>query len=1060
MSSIDNKQSLLASDDRQSPQLWRSTGELNNTEAFQQQLHREFPEGASELPEHSPARRNFVKIMGASLAFAGVSSCGLIRKPKQKIRPYAKSPEELIPGKPIYYATAMNVGEQVTGLLAESHEGRPTKIEGNPKHSTSLGATTIYNQASVLSLYDPDRLQYPHNNGKKSTMADFSDAFASMKSAWAKQGGKGVAFLSEQLVSPTSYRLVDEIASEYPNMQFFRYEPVNHEQMYEGLKLATGEDLTLDYDFSEADIVVSFDHDFLSPQALSLTWSRDFADRRDPDNPSGMNRVYQLESGFSITGAKADHRVGIHRSDVENAVWLVLKKLFAYPALARRIPSALRPVIEQVKLDSAHIVKPEVIDALVDDLVRHNGTSLVTAGPHHSPVVHGLVYIINAILRNESKTVLYRPRPFAQHRLQQRSSVTAISELTKQINAGTITELVILGGDPVYTAPADLDFKQACKKLSNIVHVSSSPNATTQVANWVLPRSHYLESWSDAMAFDQSISVVQPLIQPLYKSVSDNAFLQKFLKNPASDFNAVKQTVSQLSSRRGSAKSWRHALHDGIVQGPSKPLDVTQTYALELSRVAHKTSAAEGKKEKGSFEVSFSPSHALYDGRFVNVSWLQELPDPITKLTWDNAALVSPQDARELKLSSGDVIEISSGSQKINVPLWVSHGQVKGSITLALGYGQTNVGRVGSETGFNAYALRTTASFAMVQSASVRSLGRTYPLATTQEHWSMEDRALVRQADLTTYKKHPTFAPDAVHVPKSKSLYPERSYDEGYQWAMNFDLNRCTGCNACVIGCQSENNIPVVGKEEVANGREMHWIRIDRYFAGNEDEPSDMLQQPVTCLHCENAPCESVCPVAATVHSEEGLNDMVYNRCIGTRYCSNNCPVKVRRFNFLAYHQLDPQSVPNKDFSHIFDLWRVPPKTKQMQFNPDVTVRMRGVMEKCTYCVQRINEAKFTAKNEGRELRDGEILTACQQACPADAISFGNMLDSRSEIARRRKLPRNYEILNGLYLKSRTTYLAGVRNTHPSLSRALPVTDPHHKQHHQQHPVKGEAHHG
>ena len=636
---------------------------------------------------------------------------------------------------------------------------------------------------------------------------------------------------------------------------------------------------------------------------------------------------------------------------------------------------------------------------------------------------------------------MVRDVPFAKDALVQKSSLDSIIELSQALDKGQIETLVILGGNPAYTAPSDLLFSEKIAKAKSSVHLTLYNNQTTQAVTLGLPRQHYLEYWGDAQALDGSQSVVQPLIQPLYDSKQDSELLSE-LAGQASDAHALVQ-----STWKASDSQWKKWLHEGVISGPSSSKSSVSVKDSGFGATLQGRLRSIASYDLNAIELSFEPSYALHDGRFANNGWLQELPDPITKLTWDNAALISQKTADKHHIEYGDMLTISAGSVHLDVAALVVPGQAHDSISLAVGYGQTEIGRVGHHTGFNTYALRTSHFPYALPAVTVKKTGKVYPLATTQEHGAIDGklngsvqgtRHLVREATALDYAKNPEFAQEVSEHPPLVSSWPEKKYDTGYQWGLSIDLSKCTGCNACVTACQAENNIPIVGKKQVLNGREMHWIRIDRYFEGHIEDARAVMQ-PMTCLQCELAPCEQVCPVAATTHSEEGLNDMTYNRCVGTRYCSNNCPTKVRRFNFFDYHQRNPQSVA-KERHHLFDYMREPDKTVQLQFNPDVTIRMRGMMEKCTYCVQRINQVKITAKNDGdRLVKDGEIKTACQQTCPAEAIVFGNILDKNSEIAKAKALPRNYNILEEWNLKPRTSYLAGIRNPHPLLAMAKSV---------------------
>jgi len=722
------------------------------------------------------------------------------------------------------------------------------------------------------------------------------------------------------------------------------------------------------------------------------------------------------------------NRSRIKSSEIEGVVWKIAAKLNRKKVLY--LPMAYRNLVHSGSKYSSS-VPDKVINTIVDDLIQNKGKSILVAGPSQPSTVHSLIYLMNQALGNHNRAVKYFPIPFSSQKLVQKTNQDSISELTRLISVNKISSLFILGGDPVYNAPSDLKFKTQLEKVKNVVHLTKFKNQTSQVSHWVLPESHFLESWGDVVAKDGTKSLIQPLISPMYESISAIELMGKLSGVSSNGYVIVRRTWRSQTVSGRFESNWQKWVRDGLIQS-GRLKGVTYPLSNQGFETSLKKRINAFKLSKG-IEVVFESDSSVYDGRFINNGWLQELPDPLSKLTWDNAALVSHATSQSLGVENEQMIQIEVSGNKLMVPVWIQPGHADNAITLLLGYGQENSGRIGQKTGFNVYPLRSSNTLHWAMDVSVTPHDKTYKLASTQDHGSMEGRPLYREATAEEFKKHPNFAQEMVETPPLKSLFDERPYDTGNQWGMVIDLDKCTGCNACVVGCQSENNIPIVGKKEVLNGREMHWIRIDRYYEGDINDPK-VYEQPVTCLQCENAPCEQVCPVAATTHSEEGLNDMTYNRCVGTRYCADNCPAKVRRFNFLDYHQKNPQSV-KKDRVHLFDYVREPDPKTQMQFNPNVTVRMRGIMEKCTYCVQRISKVKSNAANNNREIRDGEIQTACQQACPAEAISFGNILDKKSKVAKMRKKKRNYTILEQLHLKARTSYLANIRNPNSKLSK-------------------------
>lgn len=1012
---------------------WKSVEAKDNAPSAQDFKDREFPVDASVL-EEGVSRRTFLKIMGASVALAGASGCTLnIRKPVRKIRPYVKAPEQLVPGRPVYYAAAMSLGLDVAGVLVESHEGRPTKIEGNPQHSMSLGAANAWQQASVLNLYDPDRLKEPIYQGEAATLSQFKKWILDESAEWRKSKGRGVVVLSEEHVSPTYQKLIAELQASLPEMRVYRYEPVHQDAAVEGLSQLFGRPVLPLYQFDKADRIVAFDADFLGVEPGNVRHAKLFATRRDPDKKDTLNRLYVAESHYSVTGGKADHRFRLSPHAIEGLVIELSMRILARLGSAADVVAALGDVapVRQSGLSGV------TLDAIAEDIVSGGSRSVLVTGSRMPAWAHGVVALVNHALGAVGTALAYYP----VYGLWERSgpSLSAIRDVSAAIRQGAVSTLLMVGGNPAYDAPIDVNFSEALGKVATRVHLTSHPNETSALSTWQVPRSHSLESWSDVQAQDGSLSVSQPLLRPLYSSLSDVSFLSLAAGRDLSDFSLVREQYASLSEA-----AWRKALHNGVVSGSASPLVIAPRSAAVVASVSH----LRGVKVSG-LQVVFRPDFKVYDGRFSNNGWLQELPDPVTKLTWDNAALVSRATARKLGLDTrvegvkGPINSVNENStpadsvvarltvngQTMTTAVMVQPGHADDVITLFFGYGRPMAGRVGHNAGFNTY--KVFSGEYVLSGATLEKTAARYKLAVTQDHWSMEGRPLYREGTVEQYASEPEFAKEMVEHPPLLSSWKEKAYDTGYQWGMAIDLNKCTGCNACLIACQSENNIPIVGKDQVANGREMHWIRLDRYYEGSEDD-AVMVQQPVTCMQCENAPCEQVCPVAATVHSSDGLNDMAYNRCIGTKYCSNNCPVKVRRFNFLDYHQRNPQAVA-KDRIHLFDYFKEPDKTVQKQFNPNVTVRMRGVMEKCTYCVQRISVTRIVAKNEGRAIQDGEIQTACMQTCPSEAIVFGNILDPESRVSRVKAQHRDYHMLAELNLKPRTSYLAAVRNPNPKL---------------------------
>ena len=964
-----------ALEDKQGPRYWRSLEELSDTQEFQDYLHREFPESASELDDVS--RRGFLKLMGASLALAGLSAC--TKQPAEHIVPYVRQPEELIPGHPLFYASAYLMNGYAQGILAESHMGRPTKIEGNPEHPASLGGSNIYMQAAILDLYDPDRSQSMTHLGNIGSWGDF---LTMMQARMATEKGRpnpgaGLRILTETITSPTLAAQLRELLNALPEARWIQYDPAGNDEARKASMFAFGQYVENHYRIKDADVIFSLEGDFIGYGPAHLRYTREFSSRRRGDTP--MNRLYVAESTPSQTGAVSDHRFRVRSSEI--------------PELARQLHQA---VVGGAQPSDNRF---SWLAAVVKDLNAHRGTSLVVAGSQQPAAVQAIAHAVNAALGNVGKTVIYTDPVEANPEMQ----LESLKQLCLDMNAGKVETLLIVGGNPVFNAPADYNFADNLNKVPLRIHLSLYEDETSNVCHWHVPNVHSLESWTDARAYDGTASIVQPLIAPLYEGCrSIHEILSAMMGQTAKKaHDAVQEYWKTQYTGANFEKDWRRWLHDGMIPNT----------ALPEKAVTAKTELPPMPAAAPETEFTFRPDPCVYDGRFANNGWLQELPRPFTTVTWDSVILVSPKTAAKTGIQNGDMLEIQINERAVIGPAWVLPGQADDSFTVQFGNGRAQSGRVGTAVGFNGYLVRQASGF-WTASGSVRKTGSTYKLAPTQHHHMMEGRDLVRSASHAEFQKNPHVFESEHESAEHLDLFPEYEY-KGYAWGMAIDLSACVGCNACMIACVSENNIPVVGKNEVTRGREMHWIRVDRYFEGSMDEPT-MHQQPVPCMHCEKAPCEVVCPVAATAHSSEGLNDMVYNRCVGTRYCSNNCPYKVRRFNFFLYNDLKTPSL-------------------KMMRNPDVTVRTRGVMEKCTYCVQRINEAKIATGKEDRRVRDGEILTACQQACPADAIVFGDINDKGSRVAKLRADDRHYALIGELNTKPRTTYLANLRNPNPEV---------------------------
>jgi MoCo/4Fe-4S cofactor protein with predicted Tat translocation signal len=959
---------------------WQSLEELEGSPEFLQFVENEFPQ-MNVLYRNHVDRRQFLTLMAASLGLAGLTSC--TPTDKEKIVPYVKPPEETVAGKPLFFATAMPMRGYAFGLLAESHQGRPTKVEGNPDHPASLGATSSFAQASVLTLYDPDRSKTVLASGQPSTW------MAAVEALKIAPRGKGLRILTETVTSPTLASQLEQLLKMYPEAMWHQYEPTSFDGARAAAKTLFGRYVDTHYSFDKASVILALDADFLTDSPGHLRYTKEFARRRRPKGDAPMNRLYVLESAPSLTGAMADHKLAPRSSDI--------------PAIAAAIASAIQNKPFDIPGNVAGLDKTW-IEAVAKDLRANSGTSLVIAGGWQPAETHLLAHQINTALRNIGKTVDYAA-PVEANAAEQ---IASLQSLVRDMKSGAVDTLVILGGNPVYNAPADLDFATHLQKVRTRVHLSLYADETSQVCNWHVPGTHYLESWTDLRAFDGTATIVQPLIDPLYGGKTAHEIVSVLLGETDKTAHDIVQAYwRQAQGGVDFDPFWRKSLHDGKVElaaaTPASPI-------RELPGVK----PVQVRAVSSGLEVVFRPDPSIFDGQFANNSWLQELPKVLSKVTWDNTVQISPATAAQMGVENGNVVEIHNNGRVVKGPVWIMPGHANQSVTVFLGYGRTHAGKVGNGLGYNAYSIRTSASpWISTQKIELRRTAEKAEVPSTQHHHAMEERNAVVKATLSDYERDPKAAAGSSNRPPAdQTLYPEH-ISEDYAWGMSIDLSACTGCNACVIACQSENNIPVVGKDEVLHSREMHWMRIDRYYEGEAANP-ETLFQPMLCQHCENAPCEPVCPVGATTHSAEGLNEMTYNRCVGTRYCSNNCPYKVRRFNFFQYAMTEDPGLRLLD-------------------NPDVTVRSRGVMEKCTFCVQRINVARIDAKNSDRKIRDGEVVSACQQVCPADAIVFGNIKDPESRVSKLKADPRDYGVLEELNTRPRTTYLSKVTNPNPEL---------------------------
>ena len=1020
---------------------WKDLDSLAETESFHELMSEEFPRqsmGASNEWVDPVSRRGFLKVMGASFALAGLAGC--TKQPDEPIYPYVKQPEDLVLGTSMFFASAHPFPTGAIPVLVKTDAFRPIKLEGNPEHPMSKGKSDALTQATLLGMYDPDRSQHVMYRGETSSFGKFQQDFAT--AAQQSKGGEGIYFLSETITSPTLAAQWKQVQQKYPQAKLVQWEPVNQDSSRVASKAAFGDYMDAQYKLEEADIIVSLDADFLGGIAHPgfLPLSAAYAERHRYEEGKTPNRLYVVETMPTVTGMKAEHRLGLKPSEVVS---------FAQALAGGSAPAVTNPDAQKF------------FTALLADLKANSGKVVVIPGEQAPIEVHAAAYALNTSLGAVGKTVLYtetvNPLPSEQ--------VADLKALVADMNAGKVSWLVMMGVNPFYSAPADLNFPDAFNRVATTAHLGTHRDETGFNSTYHINSAHFLESWSDVRAYDGTISIIQPMIAPLYDGKSSHDVFQALLENPQATGYDVVTANAKTYIKGDFAEGWRKALHDGWVEGTAfTPKSATPKAASAASAAPSSTSG---------YEISFKPDSSLYDGRYSNVGWLQELPKQITSMAWDNAAMMSMATMADLKTEETDVIELNLNGRTVNAPVFMVPGHPDGVITVHLGLGRrVESGRVGAGFGFDAYKLRGADMPLFAYGATAKKVGSGYDLCVTKVHniehrdaYAQHDlehplsdkkgtyslagheameRAIIRYATLDEVKKNPNFAhelddqghglpgsmigkvgysPEGENPGKDETFFPEnwnyKKIDPSSRkiqnaWGMAIDLNSCVGCNACIVSCYAENNIAVVGREQVKVGRNMQWIRIDTYFEGDLHAPRAHFQ-PMACQHCENAGCEQVCPVGATVHTPEGINTMVYNRCVGTRYCSNNCPYKVRRFNFLVYSDYDSESL-------------------KFMRNPDVSVRSRGVMEKCSYCIQRIAEAKITADKENREIRDGDVVTACQQACPTSAITFGNINDKNSKVAKAKAEERDYPVLSDLNFRPRTTYTAGVINPNPELA--------------------------
>jgi molybdopterin-containing oxidoreductase family iron-sulfur binding subunit len=1005
----------------QKPTLWRTQGERENSASFSEDLGREFTPAAAgrDSESGSLSRRDFMRLMGAATALTGLGLTGC-RRPEAHLVPFTKSAEWTIPGKFLYYASAMPTPAGAVPLTITTSDGRPTKIEGNPLHPVSNGATDVFAQASILDLYDPSRSKVITHDSLTVSRGDLDNLIARIRSTASGNGGEGLAIVIGRENSPTVERLRAALAQQFPKMLWVEDEAISAAGAESTWETIFGPGSRPAYNFEKADVVLSLGSDFLNPSESGLGFAKGFTKRRNPGQ--AMNRLYAVENHFSLTGGMADHRLRIRSSELADFAAALAK------IIAEKTGDADLNVLSAACKGGGASFNEAWIKGVADDLLSAKGRSVVIAGTQQSPATQVLVLGINKALGNLGSTI-----SVAKTTVQ---PAATLADLSQAIRAGSVKTLLILGGNPVYTAEGN-DFPNLLATVPETLHLSLFNDETSKVTHWNVPAAHYLERWGDARSVDGTICSVQPMILPLWDGVSPLEILAG-LAGEKVDGPSVVRASFNAYSKDASDAAWQGFLRNGFVEGSAWVLSspaFNQAEALSLLQAA-------APSEKGDFELVFLRSSSVDDGRYSGNSWLQETPDFITKLTWDNAALFSPADARKLGIKNGDLVKLSAGGKVVEIAALIAPGHADGSISAALGYGRHGLSHVMEKVGFNVYPLRENSSLCFRGGIKVDKSVGSYAFAITQEHQNMEGRNIAREGTLDQFKKEPGFAAamDGELAPPT-SIYPNPPLTSDLQWGLSVDLNSCIGCNACIVACQAENNIAVVGKDQVIKGRDMAWIRIDRWFASadHSDENVEMIPMAVMCQQCESAPCEAVCPANATVHSEEGLNLMAYNRCIGTRYCANNCPWKVRRFNWFDYNERP-----------LDELYYGPLAAKgmadslKMVKNPNVTVRMRGVMEKCTFCIQRIEEAKI-----GRAVKAGAsdvtktplplFKTACQQACPSESIVFGNINDPESAVSKLKQDPRTYSSLAYLNTRPRVTYMARIRNPNPAMPGASEV---------------------
>lgn len=1017
---------------------WRGFSELHNDEEFQKAKRKEFEDSVEkgfEIPALPPiSRRKFVALLSASAAFAA-AGCSDYRD-KGEIIPYNKKPEETTIGNPNYYASTCTACPSLCGILIKTREGRPIKIDGNPDHPVSRGKICAQGQASVMNLYDPDRLREPaFVTGKDSlkTIAwqDADDKIINDLKNFTKSG-KEIAVISHSVQSPTQKKLFDDFTAAYPATKFYSYEYISDSNIRSAWKKCYGKENLPVVNLDRAKVILSLESDFLGTEGNKVENLRMYSDKREVVNGLDFNRLYSVESVMSLTGMNADYRLRLRTDLIEEFVlsllneFVVKKKISSFAG-----DGAVQTVLSKYSLDAfskKNNLSGEYVKILLNDLAENQGSSFVSAGWILPESVHIAVNMLNEVLGNSK---IYSNESEYQQVLPLTSKAD-FESLVAKMKSGSVGAVIHYGTNPVYQLPGYYNYAEALKKVPLNISLCEVPDETSAVCNYVLPVNHDLESWGDFKARTGIYSLQQPVIAPIHKTRQKEAILLNWITGNPAGYNETiyhsylksnweKNIYTTLNVKPLFKDFWFAALHDGVVKSKEK-LSETLSFKKEaFTSDMFRTTAQEG------FVLLLTDNYRVGNGKFSNNGWMQELPHPASKIVWDNYAAVSPDTAKKSGINSNDKIEIKAGDKAVTMPVFVQPGMADNVVSIELGYGRTSGGKISTGVGVNVSDIISKNGERLFTGVTVSKVAGTYELISTQEHYPIDEkrykdihikRHIIQEGTLEEYKKDPEFLYKETKTERDANNYTSVNTPHEYpglKWAMTIDLNKCIGCGECVMSCNIENNIPVVGKDQVKANREMHWLRIDRYYAGTPQEPRASFQ-PMLCQHCDNAPCENVCPVAATTHSPDGLNGMAYNRCVGTRYCSNNCPYKVRRYNFFDFRD------------HVADgHYYKEPMT--LVSNPEVTVRSRGVMEKCTFCLQRIMKGRQDAIIENRILKGSDVKTACQEACGANAINFGDMNDKDSDFNKKfREHKLSYNVLGEIKVRPNVTYIAKLKN--------------------------------